>query len=124
MTESKNFYADFSPRPNGVEDVSDTDEVFMPEADRESYFVYVQGVVQMAPDWELTAGGRFDDYTDIGSTTNPRLALVWSTSLNLTTKFLYGRAFRAPSFAELLTLNNPVALGLSLIHISEPTRPY
>ena len=111
VTESKNFYADFSPRPNGVEDVSDTDEVFMPEADRESYFLYVQGVVQLAPDWELTAGGRFDDYTDIGSTTNPRLALVWSTSLNLTTKFLYGRAFRAPSFAELLTLNNPVALG-------------
>ncbi len=111
VTESKNFYADFSPRPNGVEDVSDTAEVFMPEADRESYFVYIQGVMQLAPDWELTAGGRFDDYTDIGSTINPRLALVWSTSLNLTTKLLYGRAFRAPSFAELLTLNNPVALG-------------
>ncbi len=111
VTESKNFFADFSPRPNGVVDVSDTDEVFMPEADRESYFVYMQGVMQLAPDWELTAGARFDDYTDIGSTTNPRFALVWSTSLNLTTKFLYGRAFRAPSFAELLTLNNPVALG-------------
>lgn len=111
VTESKNFYADFSPRPNGIEDVSDTAEVFMPEADRESYFVYIQGVMQLAPDWELTAGGRFDDYTDIGSTINPRLALVWSTSLNLTTKLLYGRAFRAPSFAELLTLNNPVALG-------------
>ena len=111
VTESKNFYADFSPRPNGIEDVSDTAEVFMPEADRESYFVYVQGIMQLAPDWEFTAGGRFDDYTDIGSTVNPRLALVWSTTLNLTTKFLYGRAFRAPSFAELLTLNNPVALG-------------
>lgn len=111
VTESKNFYADFSPRPNGVEDVSDTDEVFMPEADRESYFIYLQALMQLAPDWELTAGGRFDDYTDIGSTINPRLALVWSTSLNLTTKLLYGRAFRAPSFAELLTLNNPVALG-------------
>jgi iron complex outermembrane receptor protein len=111
VTESKNFYADFTPRSNGIEDVSDTDEVFMPEADRESYFLYIQSVVQLAPDWELTAGGRFDDYTDIGSTTNPRLALVWSTSLNLTTKLLYGRAFRAPSFAELLTLNNPVALG-------------
>lgn len=113
VTESKNFYADFSPRPNGVEDVSDTDEVFMPEADRESYFIYLQALMQLAPDWELTAGGRFDDYTDIGSTFNPRLALVWSTSLNLTSKLLYGRAFRAPSFAELLTLNNPVALGNS-----------
>ncbi|WP_085299004.1 TonB-dependent receptor plug domain-containing protein [Cognaticolwellia mytili] len=111
VTESKNFFADFSPRPNGVEDVSDTAETFLPEADRESYFMYIQGVMQLAADWELTAGGRYDNYTDIGSAINPRLALVWSTSLNLTTKFLYGRAFRAPSFAELLTLNNPVALG-------------
>ncbi len=101
----------FTPRPNGLEDVSDTSEVFIPEADRESHYLYVQGVAQLAPDWELTAGARYDDYSDFGSTINPRLALVWSTSLNLTSKILYGRAFRAPSFAELLVVNNPVALG-------------
>ena len=42
---------------------------------------------------------------------NPRLALVWSTSYQLTTKFLYGEAFRAPSFAQTRAINNPLILG-------------
>ncbi|MET1253627.1 TonB-dependent receptor plug domain-containing protein [Aliikangiella maris] len=111
VVEEKNFYPDFSPRPGGIEDVSDTAEVYMPEADRESHFFYTQLISQIAPDWELTAGARYDHYTDFGSTINPRIALVWSSSLNLTTKFLYGKAFRAPAFAESLVVNNPIALG-------------
>jgi iron complex outermembrane receptor protein len=31
--------------------------------------------------------------------------------LNLTSKLLYGRAFRAPSFAEQFNINNPIAIG-------------
>jgi len=111
VVEEKNFLPDLTPRPNGLEDVSDTSEVYMPEADRENHYIYLQGVTQLAPDWELTVGARYDDYTDFGSTFNPRLALVWSTSLNLTSKLLYGKAFRAPSFAELIVTNNPVSLG-------------
>ena len=111
VTEAKNFYPDISPRPNGIEDVSNTSEVFMPEASRNSVFIYLQDIWQISPDWELTSGLRWDDYSDFGSTFNPRLALIWSTSFSSTTKFLYGRAFRAPSFAELLVTNNPVSLG-------------
>jgi iron complex outermembrane receptor protein len=36
---------------------------------------------------------------------------VWQTSYALTTKLLYGRAFRAPSFGELYNVNNPASLG-------------
>lgn len=111
VTETKNFFPDISPRPNGLEDVSDTAEVFLPEVKRYSHFLYVQDIWQLAPDWELTAGLRYDDYSDFGSTVNPRLALVWSSSLQSTTKFLFGRAFRAPSVAELFVVNNPVSLG-------------
>ena len=39
------------------------------------------------------------------------MALVWSTSYKLTTKFLYGEAFRAPSFAQTRAINNPLILG-------------
>ncbi|HAD10154.1 MAG TPA: TonB-dependent receptor, partial [Porticoccaceae bacterium] len=46
-----------------------------------------------------------------GDTINPRFALVWSTTHNLTTKFLYGEAFRAPSFAETRVQSNPTVLG-------------
>ena len=110
VKESKNFNADLSPKGELI-DVSDTDEVFMPESDRESHFLYVQGEFYLAPDWELTAGVRYDNYSDFGSTTNPRLALVWTTTQKLTTKFLYGEAFRAPAFAETTVVNNPVSLG-------------
>lgn len=65
----------------------------------------------IANDWELTAGVRHDDYSDFGSTTNPRIALVWSTSLNLSTKLLYGKAFRAPSFVDSGNINNPTTIG-------------
>jgi iron complex outermembrane receptor protein len=61
----------------------------------------VQDVWSFADNWELTAGARYDDYSDFGSTTNPRLALVWQTTDQLTTKLMYGEAFRAPSYLEL-----------------------
>jgi outer membrane receptor for ferrienterochelin and colicins len=78
---------------------------------RRSYYAYAQDEWGFAPDWTLTAGLRHDRYSDFGGTTNPRLAVVWNTAYNLTTKLMFGRAFRAPSFVELYTRNNPVSLG-------------
>jgi iron complex outermembrane receptor protein len=78
---------------------------------RRSYYAYAQDEWAFAPDWTLTAGLRHDRYSDFGGTTNPRLAIVWDTAYNLTTKLMFGRAFRAPSFVELYSINNPVALG-------------
>jgi outer membrane receptor for ferrienterochelin and colicins len=78
---------------------------------RRSYNAYAQDEWGFAPDWTLTAGLRHDRYSDFGGTTNPRLAVVWDTAYNLTTKLMLGRAFRAPSFVELYTLNNPVSFG-------------
>jgi len=73
-------------------------------------YVYAQDEWRLARDWTLTAGVRHDNYSDFGGTTNPRLALVWDASLDLTAKLLYGEAFRAPAFNELYA-NNPVASG-------------
>ena len=115
--ESKNF----SNGPGGlpiplgsVMDVSDDPTlVFIQPHDRKVYYTFAQDEWSFAPDWNLTAGVRYDDYSDFGNTVNPRLALVWQTRFNMTSKLLYGRAFRPPSFAELYNINNPVALGNS-----------
>lgn len=96
-------------------DVSDTDAVFLPEDNRENSYVFVQDAWHFTDDWELTVGARFDHYSDFGDTLNPRIALVWSTRHNLTTKFLYGEAFRAPSFAETRVQSNPSFLGNSAL---------
>jgi len=74
-------------------------------------YLYAQDEWRIADDWALTAGIRHDHYSDSGGATNPRLALVWDASLDLTAKLLYGRAFRAPSFNEEYSINNPVARG-------------
>jgi iron complex outermembrane receptor protein len=116
ITESKNF--GYNPETMQVilpgdplVDVSDTPFVFLTEDSRDNTYLFLQDVWLLANDWELTAGLRHDNYSDFGTTTNPRLALVWSTSYKLTTKFLYGEAFRAPSFAQTRAINNPLILG-------------
>ncbi|AZZ91817.1 TonB-dependent receptor [Hahella sp. KA22] len=110
-TEKKNFLSGLVPNPGGFEDFSDSDEVWLPEKDRTSYFLFLQDEWQFTQNWQLTSGVRYDHYSDFGETINPRIALVWATTDTLTTKLLYGRAFRAPSFVELYAISNPVSLG-------------
>ncbi|MFC1684164.1 TonB-dependent receptor plug domain-containing protein [Pseudomonadota bacterium] len=114
VQETKNF--DILPGPVfwpkvGLVDVTDTAGVYLPERKRRNYYFSLQDAWQFTNDWELTAGVRYDHYSQFGDTVNPRLALVWSTSQNVTNKFMYGSAFRAPSFAESYGMNNPVATG-------------
>jgi outer membrane receptor protein involved in Fe transport len=116
VRETKNYGIDPAtgePLPPGspLVDVSGTPYVFLHPDDRRNYYAFAQDVWSFADDWELTAGVRYDHYSDFGSTVNPRLALVWSTRRDLTSKLLYGRAFRAPSFAETRNINNPAVLG-------------
>jgi iron complex outermembrane receptor protein len=114
VRETKNFNPDFSPigtgSRNDIIDVSDTNP-FMRPHDRDVRYGYAQDEWNLAQDWTLTAGVRHDRYSDFGSTTNPRLALVWEAAYNVTTKLLYGTAFRAPAFTELYAINNPVVIG-------------
>ncbi|MBI3902618.1 MAG: TonB-dependent receptor [Nitrosomonadales bacterium] len=73
-------------------------------------YAYVQDEWNLARDWSLTAGVRNDNFSDFGSSTNPRLALVWDATYDLTAKLMYGQAFRAPSFNEQYGVN-PTADG-------------
>lgn len=98
-------------KDNTLTSVRGTPYIYMFDQDRELYFLSLQDEWELAADWEFTAGVRYDYYSDFGGAFNPRLALVWQTQHNLTTKLLYGEAFRAPSFQELYAINNPVVLG-------------
>jgi outer membrane receptor for ferrienterochelin and colicins len=92
-------------------DVTGTDYIFAQDRSRVVRYLSLQDEWRAGRDWELTAGVRYDSYSDFGDTTNPRLALVWATDYNLTSKLLYGRAFRAPSMTELYFENNPTVIG-------------
>jgi len=49
----------------------------------------------------LSAGLRYDHYSNFGGTTNPRLGLIYHLFHPTTLKLLYGTAFRAPEPYEL-----------------------
>jgi len=84
---------------------------YMEDQSRKVWNFSLQDEWEMARNWTLTAGVRYDHYNDFSSTTNPRAALVWETKYDLTTKLMYGKAFRAPDFGEQHIQNNSQALG-------------
>lgn len=92
-------------------DVSDTSSTFIPTVSRTVAFAFFQDQWNFANDWNLTAGARYDRYSDFGNTFNPRAALVWEARYDLTAKLMYGSAFRAPSFQEMYIINNPTQIG-------------
>jgi iron complex outermembrane receptor protein len=56
--------------------VTGTPFVYTPDYERDLWYVSVQDEWKINPHLELTTGVRFDHYSDFGSTTNPRVALV------------------------------------------------
>ena len=85
--------------------------IYMQPHKRHLSYVFAQDEWSLTKDWTLTAGVRHDRYSDFGGTTNPRLALVWDAAYNIVVKAMHGRAFRAPNFTELYSINNPVTIG-------------
>nr|WP_315473235.1 TonB-dependent receptor [uncultured Undibacterium sp.] len=99
------------PQPIGaLTNVSKT-APYMPQVKRTTDYILVQDEWNFSKDYTLTTGVRYDRYSDFGATINPRIALVWDARHDLTVKAMLGRAFRAPTFSELYTINNPVQLG-------------
>ena len=99
------------PVSDVIVDVTGTPSVYTPEYTRELWYISLQDEWRFAKNWELTAGIRLDDYSDFGSTTNPRVALVWNSSDSITSKLLFGTAFRAPKSSEVAFINNPTTIG-------------
>lgn len=91
--------------------IKNTPYIYLEDQNRTVWYATLQDEWRLAERWELTAGVRYDHYSDFGGTTNPRVALVWGATDRLTAKLMYGHAFRAPSFGEQHFKNNPVSLG-------------
>lgn len=100
--------ADGSPLPAGgpLVELSGSAYAFAPEKRRTIRHLFVQDQWTIAPEWALTSGLRYDHYSDFGATLNPRLALVWLSTDQITTKLLYGQAFRPPSYQELFAITS------------------
>lgn len=63
--------------------------------------LYLQDQIKILSNLSLTLGLRRDEYSTAGSSTTPRLALVYHPWADGTFKLLYGEAFRAPNPYEV-----------------------
>jgi outer membrane receptor for ferrienterochelin and colicins len=66
-----------------------------------AWALYGQDEFAIIHNLTLSAGVRYDHYSNFGGTTNPRLALIYHLFHPTTLKMLYGSAFRAPEPFEL-----------------------
>lgn len=91
-------YRDFLRR-----DQANYDTVVYLDDEREGHSAgaFVQDEIRLAEQLTLSAGLRGDSYDTFGSTTNPRLALVFTPDEESAWKLVYGSAFRPPNAYEL-----------------------
>lgn len=56
---------------------------------------------------DLSLAIRYDDYSDAGTTTNPKVGLTWRATEELLFRGSWGTSFRAPTLIEA----NPATVG-------------
>ncbi len=108
------FSTNFNPLTgeplDGFQDVSDRWN-WNGDQERDIWAVYAQDIWDIREDLRLILGARYDHYSDFGGSFNPRTSLTWSFIENYNIVFVYGSAFRAPTFGELYNINNPAIVG-------------
>lgn len=62
---------------------------------------FLEDVFEANDRLSLTGSLRLDHFSDVGTAVSPRAAAVVTLPRDVNLKLVYGRAFRAPSFAEL-----------------------
>jgi outer membrane receptor protein involved in Fe transport len=81
-------------------------EVFGTEAtqangSRDNTSVFGELAIPVLDTLEVQVAVRFEDYSDFGTTTDPKVAFIWTPSDSLSLRGSYGTAFRAPSLHQV-----------------------
>ena len=72
-----------------------------PELTRKTHSIYLNDNYSVSPTFDISAGFRYDSYSDFGDAYSPNIGLVYRISETINFKALYSYAFRAPSWVEL-----------------------
>lgn len=57
-------------------------------------------VMPMVERLELSLAARYEDYSDFGTTSNPKVGIIYSPGFDLNLRATYGTSFRAPSLID------------------------
>ena len=75
------------------------------DSKRDIFSLYINDQYSVTSDLGVSAGLRYDNYSDFGDAFSPTIGVVYKLNKQFTFKALYAEAFRAPSWVEL-TSNN------------------
>jgi iron complex outermembrane receptor protein len=87
--------------------------------DRDTWAVFGEVNVPIVKNLELNLAVRHDDYSDFGSTTNPKVGLRFTPTREVLLRGSYGTGFLAPTLYQLWT---PNIQGTSATGLSDPLR--
>ncbi|MBT1444604.1 TonB-dependent receptor [Shewanella sp. JM162201] len=76
-------------------------EAVSAEAARDQWAAYAEFSVPVTDSFELQLAGRYDNYSDFGTTTNPKVGFQWGITDELTARGSWATGFRAPSLAQI-----------------------
>ncbi len=71
------------------------------QADRDITSMFVEFSVPLLEHLEVQLAGRYDDYSDFGDTTNPKVGVRWAVTDTLALRASWAEGFRAPSLAQV-----------------------
>ncbi len=69
--------------------------------ERDITSVYGELFVPVLDTLSLSLSGRYDDYSDFGSTTNPKVGVTWAPVDGVSLRASYGTSFRAPGLRQV-----------------------
>jgi iron complex outermembrane receptor protein len=58
----------------------------------------------------LSVAGRYDHYSDFGSTSNPKYGITWSPIRDVALRATYGTSFHAPQLADIYAIDTRVGV--------------
>lgn len=101
-------------------DISGYGGNFLPvSADRKVYAAYAETVVPIIRGLEADAAVRYDHYSGVGGTTNPKVSLRYQPVKEVLLRAAYGKGFRAPSLTDLFAPNTQ---SVTVNGLSDPVR--
>jgi len=68
---------------------------------RDNTSLFAEFAIPLLETFELQLAVRYEDYSDFGTTTNPKVAFRWAPADNMVVRGSYGTAFRAPSLHQI-----------------------
>jgi outer membrane receptor for ferrienterochelin and colicin len=76
-------------------------EAVSAQAERDNWSAFVEFSIPVLESLELNLAARYDDYSDFGNTTNPKISARWEPLEGLAFRASWGTGFRAPSLAQI-----------------------